>query len=711
MRDTFLNLILRGDGGPLRTEMEKSARHMRDSGRRMQRGLEPADQQMRRVSMTARRLTGIIAGLAGAASMGALIRSQITAADTAGRMARRIGESAETVSTLGFAAEQSGTNIDSIGRAYDGFIRRLDQFREGSGKAGRAARALGLDIFDAEGKVRPFSEILLDAADRLSMVEDPALKSSLATKIFGRSAGDLIPLLDEGADGIRELQQRARDYGREIDMHTADAAREFNDTMNELRGAVGGASRGFVGQMLPSLLVISKEMRNSATEADGLAQNLGKVVNQLIKWVALGTRTAIVPLEAMGEAIGGGIAYVEQLARGNREGARAIREHMEATQAFEGPLQNLVEFYDALYNAQERATEGTEDVTEKTAERLSEIEKLNARLQAIFGEGADAARSAAQERADAEQKAIEGMRRQVETIGHVTREEEILYEIRRGNYREFTEQGQQQLLAYARELDAVEALAEAERERVQTQERMATEAQRIYQATRTPAEQLAAEIEHLNELLDAGALSWDTYARAVFNAQEKFEGAAEEAVTASSQFAIQGARNIQSAFADFLFDPFEQGLQGMLRGFVDILRRMASEAIAAQLGARLFGDFGGTGQLGGAVGGVLASVFHDGGVAGESAPVRRVPLTSFLDAPRYHSGGIAGDEEFAILKRGEEVLTQDNPRHRDNAGAGVRVVLVDDRSNIADYLGTADGERAIVQAVQRNRMAVKQVLS
>jgi hypothetical protein len=40
---------------------------------------------------------------------------------------------------------------------------------------------------------------------------------------------------------------------------------------------------------------------------------------------------------------------------------------------------------------------------------------------------------------------------------------------------------------------------------------------------------------------------------------------------------------------------------------------------------------------------------------------------------RYHTGGIAGlkaDEVPAVLKRGEEVLTQADPRHRDNGGGG-----------------------------------------
>src|SRR5699024_8373188 len=56
-----------------------------------------------------------------------------------------------------------------------------------------------------------------------------------------------------------------------------------------------------------------------------------------------------------------------------------------------------------------------------------------------------------------------------------------------------------------------------------------------------------------------------------------------------SQFAKQAANNMQDAFADFLFDPFQDGLKGMLGSFVDTLRRMAAQALAA----RIFDKLGG----------------------------------------------------------------------------------------------------------------------
>lgn len=87
--------------------------------------------------------------------------------------------------------------------------------------------------------------------------------------------------------------------------------------------------------------------------------------------------------------------------------------------------------------------------------------------------------------------------------------------------------------------------------------------------------------------------------------------------------------------------------------------------------------FGGGGQsFGSAIAQGIASLFHSGGIVGQPTATRMVSPLAFAGAPRMHSGGIAGDEVPAILKRGEEVLPENHPRHRNNAGGGdVRVNL------------------------------------
>jgi hypothetical protein len=91
----------------------------------------------------------------------------------------------------------------------------------------------------------------------------------------------------------------------------------------------------------------------------------------------------------------------------------------------------------------------------------------------------------------------------------------------------------------------------------------------------------------------------------------------------------------------------------------DITRIAVRSAILGPLATALGGAFGGT--AGG--GGLLAGVFHGGGVVGSvgTGPARMMPAAALSKAPRMHTGGMAGlrpDEVPAILQRGEMVLSR-----------------------------------------------------
>lgn len=89
------------------------------------------------------------------------------------------------------------------------------------------------------------------------------------------------------------------------------------------------------------------------------------------------------------------------------------------------------------------------------------------------------------------------------------------------------------------------------------------------------------------------------------------EGEAVERATESmSVYADQAARNMQSAFADFLFDPFKNGVDGMVESFGKALRRMAAEAMATRI-LQSLGIMGGA-TLGGESAGTIADLYSGG---------------------------------------------------------------------------------------------------
>lgn len=96
----------------------------------------------------------------------------------------------------------------------------------------------------------------------------------------------------------------------------------------------------------------------------------------------------------------------------------------------------------------------------------------------------------------------------------------------------------------------------------------------------------------------------------------------------------------------------------------------ALASIAASEGSKALGDAASIFASSGGESSFFASFFHSGGVVAEGTDIRQV----FGSAPRYHTGGLAGlkpDEVPAVLLKNEEVLTRDDPRHRDNLSSKV----------------------------------------
>ena len=102
-------------------------------------------------------------------------------------------------------------------------------------------------------------------------------------------------------------------------------------------------------------------------------------------------------------------------------------------------------------------------------------------------------------------------------------------------------------------------------------------------------------LEELNAVMATGALDAKIFTARFEELKQELDGLPDKTDDATDKMqaiADQAARNMQDAFADFLFDPFEDGLDGMLKGFIDILRRMAAEQLAANIFGSLPSLFG-----------------------------------------------------------------------------------------------------------------------
>jgi len=86
----------------------------------------------------------------------------------------------------------------------------------------------------------------------------------------------------------------------------------------------------------------------------------------------------------------------------------------------------------------------------------------------------------------------------------------------------------------------------------------------------------------------------------------------KEEISKFVKFGEQAAINLQNHFANFLFDPFKDGLRGMAKGFIDTIRQMMAQAASAKILGALLGGFAGSANpllagIGSAFGGSMDS--------------------------------------------------------------------------------------------------------
>jgi len=121
---------------------------------------------------------------------------------------------------------------------------------------------------------------------------------------------------------------------------------------------------------------------------------------------------------------------------------------------------------------------------------------------------------------------------------------------------------------------------------------------------------------------------------------KKIGPAVEEASEEMTQFAIQAARSMQSALADFLFDPFDEGLKGMLKGFAQTIKRMVAEALAAQILKSIFGGASGSSNPWLAA---ISSAFSGGKAVGGPVNANRAYLVGEKGPEILQMGGASGN--------------------------------------------------------------------
>jgi len=586
----------------------------------------------------------------------------------------KTGISVEKLSELRFAGEAVGTPFEVLAGGVGRLSKLMAEAASGNKEAAATFKALNVEVKNADGTLRSQDQVLGDLADRFASYSDGPEKAADAQRLFGKSGQEMIPLLNQGREGIEKLRLEAEQLGAIYSGSLAKDAADFNDNLTKLKLSSEAAAIAVGGPLLKSLVAITNQILEAKKE--------GGLLNAVL--VAMGGGVArTLGVDEIGQAQSRARAAIGEMTRLQSQ-MNGVELQLQRDPTDEMAQRRLATYRSKIEEQQRIATAASADLKRladdadpngsaqkrKEDRGFTPVIPDNRGAAPVIGGGA--ADKKAKDEEAAANRYIDSLTKQKEKVKELSQVEISLAEIQRIRTAggEITDAQQQQILSISAEIDHLKEVEElkkkADEDQKERQRRLFAEqdeAKRVYQDTLTPLEAYSAAVAHLNDLRRDGLITSETYARAVSKEGDEFRAAEKrlrELGSQTDEFSRQAAENIQDSLGRGLSDALDGNFKDIGKSFLKMLRDMVAQAAAARISRAMFGDLvkGGEGdgifgQLLRAAGGALLG--GGGSTPGLSNATEIIAPTGLAGA-RADGGPVAAGKAYLVGERGHEVF-------------------------------------------------------
>ncbi len=455
------------------------------------------------LSLISNSVAGLAAGF-GAAALGSGLLNTVNRLDDLGDMADGLGDTAQNLSRLHFAAEQLGSSGEAVDSAMAKMTKSIGTAAIEGGPAREAIEGIGLSVENLQ-RMAP-SQAFIAITNALAKLPNVYDKAAVASKLFGKGAIEIISILKAGSGEIEEYGKRLDELGGTATEAQIETAARLKDQLTELNSTWEGLKSSSLEAFGDPLLGAIKSVQFLT---GGLAFNL-KVIDGIFAtwygnpiWDAMNRTGAY----SSGTQPGGG--------KGGKSAAQ-IAEQLAEQEKLQDEAEKYQKKMDTLAQQITQSTRTAIEIRDDEIASLNEvfdntdlpIEVAERRLQQILAEY--------QKTVDREQELLGGL--MVQTI-------------------EALDKPRQEMLT------GLEDFFGGMSERVDDFAKSLTD------SVKTPMERYQEKIQDITAALDLGAISVETYNRATQKAWADLNGAAGGDMPGMAE--AQGIDTALQAMIDF----------------------------------------------------------------------------------------------------------------------------------------------------------------
>ena len=234
----------------------------------------------RGLAKTASLIVGAVVAIGSAVLRGA--KQVADYGDRIDKMSQKIGMSRKSFQEWDYIMSQNGGNVESLQMGFKTLTTQIDGVRKGSKESINAFKSLGVVVKDNNGQFRNADDIFNDTVRALQKVENPTQKMILANKLFGRSAAELRPLLNQEAEAVDLLREKANKMGLIISGKDIDNARDFKDTMDTFSRVFQAKFASVMMKAMPSFIKGLEQIMQIVEENQEVFDNIGIAFQWLV---------------------------------------------------------------------------------------------------------------------------------------------------------------------------------------------------------------------------------------------------------------------------------------------------------------------------------------------------------------------------------------------------------------------------------------------
>lgn len=222
-------------------------------------------------------------GAAVTAAAGLAVKSA-EATDRIDKMSQKMGLSRKAFQEWDYILGQNGISIDSMQGGMNKLNNVMDDFRNGNETAKKAMDRLGLSMKDIDGKSQ--EEVFSMVINQLQGMEDQSARAAIANDLLGKSASELAPMLNAGADSAEQLKNRAHELGIIMNDETIDAGVVFGDTLDDMKRSMGAMVTQIGAEVMPIFQKMLDWVLEHMPTIKEIASNVFEAIGNTIQWLS-----------------------------------------------------------------------------------------------------------------------------------------------------------------------------------------------------------------------------------------------------------------------------------------------------------------------------------------------------------------------------------------------------------------------------------------